>query len=90
MKDLTTEEAALVKQGALAELAIQSPAIASAINELSEEFANQILATKLDELAKREEFYRLHVALKEVVVKLSHRIAIKQNIEAHLADQENE
>jgi hypothetical protein len=86
LKELTPEEQALVERGAAAQSFLSNPAMASAINELSETLANAILTTALDEFDKRDRFYNLHVALKELVAILNHRVALKQNIEAQMED----
>ena len=90
MKELTPEEQALVKNGDEAVAFLSNPAMASAINELSENLANALLGTNIDETAKRERLYNIHTALKELVAILNHRVALKQNIEAQMAEPENE
>jgi hypothetical protein len=90
LKELTPEEQALVKNGDEAVAFLSNPAMASAINELSENLANALLGTNIDETAKRERLYNIHTALKELVAILNHRVALKQNIEAQMAEPENE
>lgn len=88
MKELTAEEQEIVRQGQLAEAALTSPAVGSAFNELSEQLANAILGTTPAEGDKRERFYYLHTALRELAAVLNHRVSLKQNIEAQVADEE--
>jgi hypothetical protein len=90
VKELTPEEQALFKSGSEAEAFLSNPAMASVINELSENLANAILASKADETAKRERYYNLHTALKELVAILNHRVSIKSNLEAQMEYTENE
>lgn len=90
LKELTPEEQAILERGAAAQSVIQSPAISSVINELSETLTNHILSTKVDEAEKRERYYRIHVALRELVAILNQRVALKESLEAQLAEQENE
>lgn len=88
MKELNEEEQELVRQGQLAEAALSNPAIASAFNELSEQLSNAILGTQPHEANVREKLYFLHSALRELAAILKHRVSLKQNIEAQMADEE--
>ena len=72
------------------ERAAANPAIAKAINELSEYLANTILNTKPEESEKRELYYNMHIGLRELVNILSNRVSIKQQLEAQMAEEENE
>jgi hypothetical protein len=89
MRELTSQEMELVREGQLAEEALSNPSIASAINELSAHLSNKIISTPLGGTAEREKYYFLHAALTELVAILNSRIGLKKNIEAQ-ADQENE
>jgi hypothetical protein len=86
MKQLTAEEQALYQKGVEAEALLTNPAMASAINELSDNITSTLLATNRDESEKRERMYFLHNALKELVAILNHRVAVKQNLDAAVAD----
>lgn len=91
MRELTIEEQAILKNGADAEALLTNPSMASAINEFSEGLANALLSTSLDQSVKREQFYHLHTALKELVAILSARVNAKKTLEATLeAEKENE
>ncbi len=90
MKELSPEEQALVKNGNEAEAFLSNPAMASAINELSENLANALLGSNIDESAKRERLYHIHTSLKELVAILNHRVSLKQNIVAQMETSENE
>ncbi len=89
MRKLNEEEAKLHLAGQQAEDALKNPSFASAINELSEWLSNSIMNTKPEELQKRELHYHMHNALKELVGILNHRVAIKQQLEAELVEEEN-
>lgn len=90
MTELNDKELAMVKNGQAAEALLSSPVIASAINELSEGLANIIILSNPEDAEKRERAYFLHLALRELVAILNHRIALKDNIEAQMVDEENE
>jgi hypothetical protein len=90
MRELSDAEQALFKNGQDAEAFLSNPAMADAINELSENLANAILATDVAESGKRERIYLLHTALKELVAIMNHRVSLKANLEAEMADPENE
>lgn len=90
MTKLTEQELKLLEEGKNAEEALKNPAIASTLNELSETLANYILNTKPEETDKREIFYNIHSALRELVGILSNRVSIKQQLEAKMAEEEND
>lgn len=90
MKELTTEEQEILRQGQLAEAALSSPAVASAINELSEYLTNSILGTAPSDLSLRESYYHQHKALADLTAILKNRVSMKQHLEAMLTDEENE
>lgn len=90
MKDLTAEEQELHKKGVEAQEFLSNPAMASAINELSESIGNTMLNSAPEETDKRERLYHLHTALKELVAILNHRVSVKQNLEAQMDEPENE
>lgn len=90
MRELTAEEQEIIRHGQLAEAALSNPAIANCVNELSEQLANAMLGTAPQETALREKFYFLHSALRELAALLNHRVALKAQIEASLADEEND
>lgn len=90
MKEFTEQEMKLLRDGEAASAALQNPAIASAINDLSEWLANTIMNTKPEELQKREMHYHMHTALRELVGILNQRVALKQQLEAEMVEQENE
>lgn len=90
MKSYTEEEQAIIADGDLAEAALKTPAFASAINTLSEQLANAIVGTNPDELEKREKFYFIHVALKELVGMLNQRVALREGVLTRDDATENE
>lgn len=90
MKEYTEQEQAIIRSGVLAEEALKTPAFASAVNELSEQLANAIVVTDPKDTEKRERLYYAHLGLKEVIAILSHRVALKQGLEAQAEEQENE
>lgn len=88
MKELTAEEQEIVRKGQLAEAALNSPAIASAVNELSEQLSNALLGTQPHEGEFRERCYYLHKALGELAAILKHRVNMKNQIMETVADAE--
>ena len=90
MKEYTEQEKAIIKAGSLAEEALKTPAFASAINELSEQLANAIMATAPEEDEKRSRIYYAHLGLKELIGLLNHRVALKQGLETQVDEQEND
>lgn len=90
MPTFTAEEQAIIADGDLAEVALNTPAFASAINELSDQLANLIVGTNPDEAAKREKYYFIHTGLKELVAILNQRVALKQELTSKADEQENE
>lgn len=90
MKEYTEQEWAIIKAGSQAEEALNTPAFASAINELSEQLANAIIGSAPDEAEKRERIYYAHLGLKEIVAILNQRVALKQGLEARDEEQEND
>lgn len=89
MKEYTEQEKAIIKAGSLAEEALKTPAFASAINELSEQLANALIATSPEEKEKRELIYFTHLGLKEIVGILHQRVSLKQGLETQDEEQEN-
>ena len=90
MKTFTAEEQAMFTKGLEAEAFLTNPAFASAINEMSENIANAILASKIEETEKRERLYNLYLALSELIAMLSARVAIKENLAAAAQDDDSE
>lgn len=90
MKEYTEQEKAIIREGSLAEEALNTPSFASAINELSEQLANAIIGTHPEESAKRERIYYAHLGLKEIIAILNQRVALKQGLETRDEEQENE
>ena len=90
MKKLTDEEMKLLQEGTDAKEALQNPAIASAINSLSEALANSILNTKPEDSAKREMLFNVHLALRELVAILNQRVNVKENLESQMVEEEND
>lgn len=89
MKELTDEEMKLLREGQEAKEALQNPAIASAINSLSEALANSILNTKPEDTDKREMLFNVHLALRELVAILNQRVAVKESLDAQMVEEEN-
>lgn len=89
MKEYTEQELKLLKDGEAAAEALQNPAIASAINELSETLANSMMNTKPEDKDKREMLFNIHLALRELVGILNQRVQIKQQLEAQMVEEEN-
>lgn len=89
MKEYTEQELQLLKEGVEASEALQNPAFASAINNLSEWLTNIVMNTKAEESSKRELYYNMHYALKELIGILNQRVTIKQQFEAELVEEEN-
>lgn len=87
-RNLTDEEKRLVEVGIEAEHLISSRTFADAINALSEQLSNAILATKLPDTASRERLYMMHSCLNELVAILKSRVAAKDNIERMVNDDE--
>lgn len=90
MREFTSEEQDMIKRGAEAAELLSNPVIASAINEFSDALTTALLSTNPDENQKRERIFNIHFALKELVAILSHRVSLKQNIEAQMENQEND
>ena len=90
---LTDADYAVIEKGFQCELLLNSPAFAEAINNLSNDLANQILTTDLGEYARREELYRLHKSLELLIGKLNAAVSAKAEVERHaaeLAEQQEE
>lgn len=90
---LSDADHAVIEKGFQAEILLNTPAFAEAVNDLSENIANQLLSTDLHEVKRREDLYRLHKSLELIVGTLtSNRIAkvqLEQAAEAK-AEEANE
>lgn len=87
-RSLTEDEKHLVELGIQAQHLVTSETFADAINALSEQLANAIVATRIDEGQTRERLYMMHSCLNELVGILKQRIAAKDNIEAMVNDED--
>lgn len=88
-RNLSSEEKDLVELGIQAQFLLQNDTFVKAINTLSEQLANSILASRLDDSLTRERFYMMHSCLNELVGLLKSRVAAKDNIEAMVNDDED-
>jgi hypothetical protein len=76
--------------GLQADHLLKSEAFGNAINSLSEQLANALLSTALEDQSKRERFYMMHSCLNELVAILKSRAQAKDNIEAMFNEQGDE
>lgn len=89
-RDLSSEEKVLVELGIQAQYLLQNETFVKAINTLSEQIGNSILATALPDTQNRERLYMMHSCLNELVGQLKSRVAAKDNIEAMVNDEDDD
>lgn len=87
-RNLTPDERADYEKGLNARTLLTDPTMAAAINDLSNEFANNMLSTKLEERQQREDFYLLHTVLHRLVVHLQTQAAIADRLDKDMNDED--
>jgi hypothetical protein len=88
MKELSAEEQEILLKGSAAEALLSNDAMVSVINELNAKIIDALLSTAVAEPEKRERFYYLHTALKELVAILKERANQKAALEVQLAEDD--
>jgi hypothetical protein len=89
-KTLTPEERDIYEKGLNARTLLSDPIMAAAINDLSNEFANNMLSTKLEERREREDFFLLHTVLYRLVDHLKSQAAQADRMDKEMEEDEGE
>lgn len=90
MRNLTEHELVDYEKGLHAKLLLESQPFAAAINDLSEELANKMLSTKIEERTQREDHYLQHTNLIELVSILRGRSSIYEQLHKEISDPEDD
>jgi hypothetical protein len=85
---ISDEDRAIIEKGIRMEALLNHTYFAEVVNSLSDEYANRIITTSWDAVAEREDLYRRHHALMDIVAHVKEAIRLRADTEARLQAEE--
>lgn len=83
-------QAEIVRQGELAKALLNSEAFVTTVADLKSVWLNELLGSEVADVAKREEMYRLYIAVQAVEGVIASRVDAMDNVHAVLKLQTEE
>ena len=85
---ISDEDRVIIEKGIRMEALLNNPYFAEVVNSLSDEYANKIITTSWDAAAEREDLYRRHRALLDVVAHVQEAVRLRAETEDRLRAEE--